>query len=274
MRKGRGMSAHARVTVWVLSAFLCEGVLAQQATEFEEEIIVRGEASRRTIRIQLQRAELAVYERFNDINSSDDFDIHCRLSAPIGSHIKRRTCDANFVSEAERRVGKELAWAITGGQVQISDGVAMRATLRKQELEEEMARLFAQDAQLQAAFVRVADLQQTLNEMQPSRRSRNKEPEESAEELLPFGATVMVDADIGRDFWTHELSQGTFTIADLDGAIGSIRLRCRDSGGNLIPRDLEVDIDVEWSVPQTWSECAVRVAAQPGTTFTLYEFAQ
>ena len=90
-----------------------------------------------------------------------------------------------------------------------------------------------------------------------------------------FGAGSVIEfTGTATDTEDGDLAASLAWTSDLDGAIGSIRLRCRDSGGNLIPRDLQVEFDVEWSIPQTWSECAVRVEAQPGTTFTLYEFAQ
>ena len=49
------------------------------------------------LRVEIERLEVAVYERFNALNSDDEFDIHCLKQAPTGSNIPLRTCAPNFV---------------------------------------------------------------------------------------------------------------------------------------------------------------------------------
>ena len=73
---------------------------AQQAddasSDVVDEIIVRGQKSLLRMRLEVYKAEDRFYELYNVLNDDDDFDILCRKEAPVGSHIMRRVCKANF----------------------------------------------------------------------------------------------------------------------------------------------------------------------------------
>ena len=83
----------ATMTVAVCYA-ACVGVALAQEPETEpaadalagDEVVVRGQ-SLGTIRAEIRRAEDAVFTRFNEINSDDEFDIDCRMEVPLGSHV-------------------------------------------------------------------------------------------------------------------------------------------------------------------------------------------
>ncbi len=62
-----------------------------------EEIIVVGEPTLRFLREDVYRTEDRFYELFNSLNEGKQFDVHCRYKRPVGSHIRRRVCEANFV---------------------------------------------------------------------------------------------------------------------------------------------------------------------------------
>lgn len=62
-----------------------------------DEIIVYGSKSLNQLRLEMNRAEEIVFDRFNSLNSDDEYDIHCYKEAKIGSRIKRRICRANYV---------------------------------------------------------------------------------------------------------------------------------------------------------------------------------
>jgi len=64
-----------------------------------EEIVVYGDKSLVRLRQELYRAEEVAFDLFNSLNSDDEYDIHCYYEAPIGSHIKLRVCEANYVRE-------------------------------------------------------------------------------------------------------------------------------------------------------------------------------
>jgi len=100
------------LTLAFVPAGFCQAISGQpdQAgpSEAIEEIVVYGEKSLIQLRLEVHKAEDKVFAMFNSLNSDDEYDIHCYLEAPIGSHIKRRVCRANFVSKATSEEARQL----------------------------------------------------------------------------------------------------------------------------------------------------------------------
>lgn len=63
-----------------------------------EQITVTGEKTIMAIRFQLRQAEDAMYDQFNELNSTDDFDINCSSVRGAGSHIAERICEPRFLA--------------------------------------------------------------------------------------------------------------------------------------------------------------------------------
>jgi hypothetical protein len=61
------------------------------------------------LRIDIERAAEAVFARFNEINSTDDFDIHCRLEKVYG--LLRRSCMSNSWREPSPAIWTAAACA-------------------------------------------------------------------------------------------------------------------------------------------------------------------
>jgi hypothetical protein len=84
------------------------GYLAAQTAEEEqssrspprpiEEITVTTEQSVLAIRFQLRAAEDAMFARFNELNSRDEFDIDCKTVRHTASYIPRRECEPRFLT--------------------------------------------------------------------------------------------------------------------------------------------------------------------------------
>ena len=114
-----------------------------------DEVIVRG---RRVgeLRLEIQHAEEAVFARFNDINSKDDFDIHCRNDKVYG--LLRRSCLSNIRRKLDGQIGREQALAIrgqgTGGAAQLIQSEQIR---QQRLLADELRQLAEKDRQLEAA---------------------------------------------------------------------------------------------------------------------------
>ena len=72
-----------------------------------DEVIVPGRRPA-NLRVEIERLEISVYERFNALNSDDDFDIRCLEQAPTGSNIPLRKCAPNFVIEAESNAAEKM----------------------------------------------------------------------------------------------------------------------------------------------------------------------
>ena len=93
------------------AALICAAALAQpgegaadgrKPPSVGDEVIVIGKSSSQ-LKVEMERAEEAVYDRFNALNSDHQFDIHCRREAPLGSNISRRVCQPNFWRDIEAR---------------------------------------------------------------------------------------------------------------------------------------------------------------------------
>ena len=137
-----------------------------------DEIVVPGRAPG-NLRLEIERLEVAVYDRFNALNSNDEFDIHCLEQAQTGSNIPLRTCAPNFVIRAESRAAKKM---LTDGRSSDANNYSraehnLLMEQKGRELTEEMQRVARQDEQLLRDLARLAALKQ----VEPS------EPESPAE---------------------------------------------------------------------------------------------
>ena len=162
------------VVLWVLGA----PVLAQEAQSSAqdaevEEVIVPGRQPE-NVRVEIERLEAAVYERFNALNSDDDFDIHCFKQAPTGSNIPVRTCAPNFVTRAESGAAKKLLADGRGGAGNNNNPSehAMRMQEKSRELTEEMQRVARQDERLMRDLVRLDELRQIQSREQAAATKR------------------------------------------------------------------------------------------------------
>ena len=63
-----------------------------------EEIEVIGERSTISLIYEIQQAEVQMYEMFNALNSTDDFDVICRDVVHTGTLIPTWECDAGFMT--------------------------------------------------------------------------------------------------------------------------------------------------------------------------------
>ena len=126
-----------------------------------DEIVVPGRAPA-NLRLEIERLEVAVYDRFNALNSSDEFDIHCLQRAPTGSNIPLRTCAPNFVIQAESRAARKM---LADGRNNDTNNYnraeyKQRMERKSRELTEEMQRVARQDEQLLRDLARLAELRQ------------------------------------------------------------------------------------------------------------------
>jgi hypothetical protein len=92
---------------------------------------------------------------------------------------------------------------------------------------------------------------------------------EQLQQALDQGYTLsakgkILDRDEG---WFFIPSRRTFTIANTQGDLDSIEAVC-----NLRKVSMEYQPDVEWSLPESWGECSLKVMGDRNTTFTFYEF--
>jgi hypothetical protein len=138
-----------------------------------DEVVVPGRRPE-NLRVEIERLEVAVYDRWNSLNSNDEFDIQCLEREPTGSNITTRTCAPKFVIEAESREARgSVREARAGGADARNLGeVARRMEEKSRALTEEMQRVARQDDQLLRDLVRLDELRQLQAAERQSRPSR------------------------------------------------------------------------------------------------------
>ena len=262
-------------SVWC-AALLCGGALAQQGNgaadgrrppPVGDEIIVIGKSPSQ-IRVEMERAEEAVYDRFNALNSDHQFDIHCRWEVPINSHISRRVCQPNFLRDAEAKAGQETLRARQGGGSGIDPAFFLTAGDYKTGLmREQMMRVAAEDEQFQTELVRFVKLKEGLESAARSPSRTKAVATAGRNGSLAYDAALAADVHIGRQPWHHALTHRTFTFAEVHGEMGRLEIKCGER-----TEESRYEDGAEWTLPEDWKDCDLRVEAPRGTTFTLYEF--
>ena len=128
----------------------------------DEEVIVRGRLQRSGLRARIELAENAFYDRFNAINSDDEFDIVCRQVVELGSRIPKRVCEPNFVRAASERIGKDTLMSMQGGAYAgNTQAAAGEAHYKRLLIEQEIRKLAKEDAVLLQRLMRLAALQES-----------------------------------------------------------------------------------------------------------------
>jgi hypothetical protein len=58
------------------------------------------------MRQQIVEMEDRFFALYNELNTNDDFDVTCRVEAPLGTRLKKRNCKVAYVEEAEAEEGQ------------------------------------------------------------------------------------------------------------------------------------------------------------------------
>lgn len=157
-----------------------------------EEVVVRG---RRLVelRFDVEKAHEQVYAIFNQINSNDAFDVHCRDERKYHSRATQRVCRANFENrisgEAAREYMAALNWTCqpvdgTGfinsqacmfsapGQMAKSNaqGVEGQAPSMHAQMNDEIVRLAEEDERFARAII---DWYEKNQQYEAARKRRN-----------------------------------------------------------------------------------------------------
>ena len=142
---------------------LCAPGLAQEVAPLPpnaeiEELIVPGRRPE-NLRAEIERLQTLVYQRFNALNSDDEFDIYCVERPPTGSNIPARTCAPNFVNRSESRASEDL---ITGSRAAATprdpSEYKMSMEQKSRALTEDMQRVAREDEQFLRALTRLDEL--------------------------------------------------------------------------------------------------------------------
>jgi hypothetical protein len=171
----------------------------------------------------------------------------------------RQSADA-----AEKRRALELAFGYQDDQYLPADMLVVIAqrlyVLQVQAIDFSAAR---------TTFERLRDSARAKQSSQHARVLAELTPTyEQIERVIAGNQLLAVKAEIGQyDYWVHDLMRRSFSMADVNGRIDGVDVRC-DQG----TRRYEIYPDkVVWQVPESWGKCGVYVKGERGATFTLTE---
>ena len=129
-----------------LSQVTSSQVISDEAIDALDEVVVYGQPPLRLLREEIFEAEENFYELFNALNNGRQFDVKCFYRRPIGSHIRRRVCEAYFVKSPLYGVPH---WAYVRH--------------KNRQMRQEMVALVSEHPELRAALFEFADAKQTFD---------------------------------------------------------------------------------------------------------------
>lgn len=159
----------AFLTVFV---FFSTHSMAAQPSAANSESSATGQRLFVTLRAQINTAEDKVYSLYNELNSDDEFDIQCRMVAELGSKLKKKECNPNFLYEATANTAAEFfgtsraAEAATGisGFSSSSNSVSSVLHTKNPILKENLLNLARENPELGQAIIKHYDLNVELQE--------------------------------------------------------------------------------------------------------------
>ena len=148
-----------------------EAASPPQAGENVDEVVVPGRRPQ-NLRAEIERLEQVGDERWNALNSNDEFDILCLDSEPTGSNITQTRCAPNFVIQAESRAAENTIDSARNNNTTRNSEYLQTMQAKSQQLNEEMQRIARQDEQFLRDLVRLDELRQIQAAEKEQRRRR------------------------------------------------------------------------------------------------------
>jgi len=100
------------------------------ANDIPEEITVYGQKTLLNLRIAVDRAEVEFFERFNELNEDDQYDVFCEKIAVTGSRIRRRTCWSPYEREFDEEAMRQAF--LSSGRIGVRNEGLIRRKREKQ----------------------------------------------------------------------------------------------------------------------------------------------
>jgi len=141
----------------LLIAFACPAATPSGPNTELDEVTVSGERVKiEAMRKEIVQLEDRFYDRYNELNTVEDFDIHCIEEARTGTRFIKRTCRAVYMDRAFAEEGqaafKILQRSREGGRAVVDSGPPESATLvvqrRLPEYKKNLEEVARKDAEL------------------------------------------------------------------------------------------------------------------------------
>ena len=138
-----------------------------------DEITVMGARSLLTLNHQVERAEINFYERYNEVNTDDRYDVICKDAVHVGSRIPVRECIPRVVREMQIQA-TQMAITIGGNP---SSPTLPLETKRKhdKELQEKLKKFVISDQDLQNKLMEYDALSRKYQEERAKKYGDKKE---------------------------------------------------------------------------------------------------
>jgi len=161
-------SSLRRISLLVLCGFVLPGGAAEpvagaSARELDEVAVVGRKW--RDLKRELIETEDRFYERFNLLNTREEFDIHCIRDKTTGTNVPQRLCRISFLQKAEAVEAREFTDGLTLGTAPVGVHTPL-ATLeplwqqRREEYRRTARALLEKDPELMALATRLGRLRE------------------------------------------------------------------------------------------------------------------
>jgi len=139
-----------------------ESAVAQQDKDLPtwemEEVLVIGERSLKSLKMEIYKAEDMKVKLFNSLNSTDEFDIKCEYTAPTGSLIRGRRCDIAYMIKARELDAHD--YLMSGRWPRSESQLAVEFADKTRALNKEMMELAAKHPELAKAMINEYEIKQ------------------------------------------------------------------------------------------------------------------
>ena len=139
-----------------------------------EQITVVGERTLLSMRNEIERIEEQLYDTFNALNKSDEFDIFCVTETRTTSHIMQRSCEPVFLTNLKKENAQHAVSQIRNAYTDEGldfvlleyglDFIESEKTLKSQasaqyeELSQEILRIAQENPDYRDALLRIGNL--------------------------------------------------------------------------------------------------------------------
>ena len=137
-----------------------------------EEIAVVGERSTLLLLNEIKDAEVMMYDIFNDLNSTDDFDVNCHNVTPTGTLIPVWECDAGFMTR--ERFQNTQDFLQFGFMPKSDEEIYWENRKKVDALNAEMLSLAKENPGLAEAMLDLHGKRQRLAQMESRKREKTK----------------------------------------------------------------------------------------------------
>lgn|GEM_PF-998052 len=171
---------------------------ADESVSREEVVVEATRAKLNELRLEMVRLEDRFYERYNELNGNDDFDVHCRREARVGTRLERRYCVAVYERKAYENEGREgavnlqrlLDQSSPMPQGSVSPPIPAIAAIeaRREDFRKNMRDVVSRNPELIELLRERAELGQRFEAMR--RRLFGREPPREDEDAAPAASSI------------------------------------------------------------------------------------